>query len=61
MDKEFAIICPICILADAIQPVDGTEEESQEAVRCFANCAWYDEDNDCCAILTLAMKRGSHD
>ena len=28
---------------------------------CFENCAWYDDENECCALMTLAQKGGRND
>ena len=55
MDK-FA--CPIMLLVDAIRPSGGTPDE---IYGCFENCAWYDDQNECCAILTLAWNGGRED
>ena len=53
MNNEIVIICPIRMLENAINPAGGTEAE---ILGCFDTCAWYDEGNECCALLTLAMK-----
>lgn len=53
MDNEVVIICPIRMLENAIQPEGGTVAE---ILGCFETCAWYDDDNECCALLSLAMK-----
>lgn len=53
MDNEVVIICPIRMLENAIQPAAGTVAEM---LGCFETCAWYDVDNECCALLSLAMK-----
>ena len=49
------LACPILMLVDAIQPSGGTPDE---IYGCFENCAWYDDENECCALMTLAQKGG---
>lgn len=52
------LACPILMLVDAIQPSGGTPDE---IYGCFENCAWYDDKNECCALMTLAQKEGRND
>ena len=52
------LACPILMLVDAIQPSGGTPDE---IYGCFENCAWYDDENECCALMTLARKGGNDD
>lgn len=49
--------CPIMVLVDAIRPSGGTPDE---IYGCFENCAWYDDENECCALMTLARKGGAN-
>jgi hypothetical protein len=44
------IFCPVIIAAESIKTID-------DDCTCLKNaCAWYDDANDCCAILSLAKK-----
>jgi len=54
MSNKVVIVCPIRMLENAIQPSGGTLDE---ILGCFETCAWYDDDHDCCAMLTLAQSR----
>jgi hypothetical protein len=54
MDK---LACPILLLVNAIQPAFATPDEKYG---CFDNCAWYDDENECCALMTLARKGGTN-
>lgn len=50
------LACPIRLLVNAIAPSGGTLDEKYG---CLDFCEWYDNENECCAILTLARKGGS--
>lgn len=52
------LACPILLLVNAIEPSGGTPDDKYG---CFDNCAWYDDENECCALMTLARKRGGDD
>ena len=55
MNNKVVIVCPIRMLENAIQPSGGTLDE---ILGCFETCAGYDDENECCAMLSLAQSRG---
>jgi hypothetical protein len=46
-------ICPLFRVGEMISGYSDVSD-------CIKNCcAWYDDENECCAILTLARKGGN--
>lgn len=47
-------ICPLFLVGEMISGYSDVGD-------CIGNrCAWYDDENECCAILTLAWKGGTN-
>lgn len=53
-------MCPFLILGEMIEAAITQSKYDPSAAVCDEECcAWYDDENECCAILTLARKGGS--
>lgn len=50
--KEMPKICPLFRVGEMIS---GYSEVGDCIKKC---CAWYDDENECCALVTLARKGG---
>lgn len=51
--------CPLCVVAEMIGAAISRTEYDPDWVECDKEyCAWYDEENDCCAITTIAQRMG---
>lgn len=54
-EKEMQKICPLFRVGEMISGYSDVSD-------CIKNCcAWYDDENECCAILTLARNGGNDD
>ena len=53
-------MCPIRRIKKAIRETAG-DFDANTGAGCFAACTWYDHENECCAILTIAQRIGGRD
>ena len=56
-------ICPLRMLENAIEEIAAQSFFESPSTGCFTRCAWYDDNNECCALLSMAntMKGGRGD
>ncbi|MBQ1789019.1 MAG: hypothetical protein II008_02475 [Oscillospiraceae bacterium] len=53
--KEMPKICPLFRVGEMISGYSDVDD-------CIKNhCAWYDKENKCCVLVTLARKGGNDD
>ena len=55
-------ICPLFAICETISTSISQDDYNMEAAFCARKaCAMYDDDNNCCAILTIAPRMGGRD
>ena len=56
------ISCPLYVVSEMLGAAITQTKYQADNTECDEEyCAWYDEENDCCAITTIAQRMGGRD